>query len=264
MTILHETPTPSITRLILNRPQRCNALCGRLLRELLKHLELLRIDRKCRILLLESRGPHFCAGMDLNEAGEDEGMAYHLTSQVVETILRLRQLPQVVVTAVQGAARGGGAGLAVASDLVLASEDASFAFPEVRRGLEPVLLFPLLRRRFDDGVLRRLLLTGKPIDAARASQIGMVMEVVPHEQLAEKARDLAEDLIRTAPEALRNTKRMLTANENTRFTPSLAEEFRATLDAHAQSWASPEAREGIAAFLEKRFPDWDWQYRGND
>ncbi len=110
MPILYEQFGPSVVRLSLNRPERNNAFSEKMLRLLIERLEALRVDPDCRVLLVSGEGDHFCSGLDLHEATQDESTAYRLTSQVVEVLLRSRQLPQIVIAAVHGAARGGGAG----------------------------------------------------------------------------------------------------------------------------------------------------------
>lgn len=245
-----------LLRLTLNRPEKRNAFSFEMLAELHERFDAIRLDSACRIILLSASGNDFCAGIDLKEAMLDDSMAFRMTASIHELLLKIRHLPQIVIASLQGAARGSGAALALACDLVVAADNATLAFPEARRGLEPVLLFPLLRRKLNDSALRELLLTGFPVHASRAQHLGLFHYLAGSTEPAAAAETLAREILRGEPEALRETKRMIIAHENTQFTPSLEEEFRAAREAHARSWRSPEAREGVGAFLEKRLPNW--------
>ncbi len=244
----------SIVHCQLSRPERSNAFSLDLLREFSRRLDEIRADRSRLVLFISAEGKNFCGGLDLAEASESDENAREMPKLVVEILSKLRRLPQVVVTAVQGAVRAGGAALMAASDLVVAAEDFNVAFPEVKRGLEPVLLFPLLRRKLSASALSELLLTGNPVDAQRARQLGLVHHVVPNGRQQEVALELAEEICRNAPSTIRTAKELILVHETTQAGCSLEEEFEQSLENHILSWHSPAAREGVAAFLEKRPP----------
>jgi methylglutaconyl-CoA hydratase len=164
----------------------------------------------------------------------------------------LRETPLVTIAVVQGGAFAGGAGLMAACDIVIAADDARIGFPEARRGLLPALVGDLLRTRIREGDLRDLFLTGEPIDARRAREIGLVQHVVPAAQLREEALRLARSVLAGGPETIRATKRLLAdlfLQEGTTSARSMGEW-------HREARRSEEAREGLRAFLEKRPPRW--------
>lgn len=263
MSVCLERLASEIVQLTLNRPDRSNAFSLELLRHFSAALDEIRDDSQCRILILNAEGKNFCGGLDLREAAVETNSAADATADaagrimpglVVDILVKLRRLPQTVIAAVHGAARGGGAALVVASDLVVASEDFNLAFPEIHRGLEPILLFPLLRRKLSGSALSELLLTGQAIDAARARQIGIVHRIVENDREHEAARNLADDLCQADPNSLRTAKELILVNENAAAGCSLEDEFAQSLESHVASWFSASGQEGVRAFLEKRTP----------
>lgn len=256
MSLLIQRLSETVCRLTFDRPDCCNAFSSEMLRRVLEELESLRHDKSCRVVILSGSGRHFCGGLDFSEALQDASTAYRMTHQVTQLLATLRRTPLIVIAEVNGAARGGGAATAFAADLIVASEEASFAFPEVQRGLEPVLLFPLLRRRLPEPLLRRMILTGSKLTAGEAKTFGLVQECVPTDMLAQTAERWAEQICLGEPTAVRAAKIMLAAHENSLFAPDLTEELSASLEAHTSSWNTQAAREGVQAFLEKREPNW--------
>lgn len=241
--------------LILNRPERSNALSLDLLRRFSEYLDEIRDDSRYGVLLLRAEGKNFCGGLDLKEATQSDENARLMPTLVVEILAKLRRLPQVVVTEAQGAARAGGGALIAASDLVVATEDFNIAFPEVRRGLEPMLLFPLLRRKLSTSALSELLLTGDPVNAQRALQLGLVHRIVQRSVGGALEEGYVSDILNADPKAVRTAKEMILVHENAAAGCSLEEEFAQSLENHLASWCSPSGREGVAAFLEKREPN---------
>ncbi len=247
-------PSSSAARLVLNRPKRSNAFSPELLEALSVVLDDLKARPDVRIVLLTAEGKNFCGGLDLALAAESDEKARSMSAAVVRCLTALRHLPQTVITVAQGAARAGGGALIAASDLVVAEESFHIAFPEIHRGLDPILLFPLLRRRLAPSALSELLLTGQAIDAHRAEKIGLVHRIVPAGQGLERAESLADEISRSAPGPLRTAKELILAQETTAAGCPLEVEFTQTLESHLASWQSNSAREGVAAFLEKRPP----------
>ncbi len=243
--------------LTLRRPEHSNALSLELLGLFTRFLDEIRENARCHILLLKAEGKNFCGGLDLKEAARSHENARTMPFLVVEILAKLRRLPQMVVTVAHGAARAGGGGLVAASDYVVASEDFNIAFPEVRRGLQPVLLFPLLRRRLSSSALGELLLSGQAVDASRAHQLGLVHKVVETGQENAAAEYLVSEFFRADPASVRAAKEMIVRQENAWAKCSLEEELEEGLERHLASWFSPAGREGVAAFLEKREPRWE-------
>lgn len=253
--IRFEKVSEKIVRLTLNRPERSNAFSLELLTQFSDALDEIRADSSCRILVLTAEGKNCCGGLDLSEAAQSDEKARKMPALVVDILAKLHRLPQTVIAAVRGAARAGGAALAVATDLVVASDDFNVAFPEIHRGLEPILLFPLLRRKLSGSALSELLLTGQPIDAYRAWQLGIVHRIVQPGHELEVALKLAEDICKADSGALRTAKELILVNENSLAGCSLEEEFAQSLENHVTSWFSASGQEGIRAFLEKRNPN---------
>lgn len=248
-----------VVRAVLNRPQRRNAMNQALVDALDTLIADLRADSTARVLVLSGAGGHFCAGLDLTEVGAPEDPAVKLARQQVRNratgarFTAISELPQVVIAAVQGSAFAGGLGFVTCSDICLASADARFSAPEVRRGLVPAQILPWLVRRMGRSEATRLCLQGHVMDAAEAARSGLVHQVLPDAAAleAELSRVIA-DILEGAPGALAETKALLAA-----LGPVATDAYA---EAGAQSFArrasSPEAKEGIASFKERRKPSW--------
>jgi methylglutaconyl-CoA hydratase len=246
-----ESLMPGISTLTLQRPEQRNALSIDLLEQLCTAIEQLAGQADQRVVILRGAGPVFSAGLDLREAADDTRVERSAAS-VGRALDLLRETPLVSIASVHGGAYAGGAGLMAACDIVIAADDARFGFPEARRGLLPALICGVLRSRIREGDLRDLLLTGETITAARALQVGLVQRVVPAEKLMEEARRVAELILDGGPETIRRTKELLNQLFESQAAPSkdLLDEL------HLMARRGDEAREGLAAFAEKRAPWW--------
>lgn len=249
--ILLDQPEPGVAVLTLNRPDRRNALSIELMDRLIATLEQLAASDDARVAILRGAGPVFCAGLDLREA-VDANLAARSAHAVADILRTVMETPLVTIAAVHGGAFAGGGGLMAACDIVVAAEDARIGFPEARRGLLPALITETLRRKLREGDLRDLLLTGEPIDAQRAREIGLVQRLSRPGQELDAAMEIARSILSGGPHTIRDTKRMLNQTE-TLAGPQLTE---ALLHWHEAARRSPEAREGLAAFAEKRSPSW--------
>lgn len=248
--ILVEALDPGVLSVKLNRPDRRNALNLDLLQRLCAEIDRLASEQVHRVMILSGAGSLFSSGLDLREAA-DGSLAQPLAAAVSRALKLLRSTPMVTIAAVHGGALAGGAGLMAACDMAIATADAKFGFPEVRRGLLPALITGVLRYKVREGDLRELFLTGEAIDAARALQLGLVQRVVPPHRLAEEARNLAKSVVAGGPETIRRTKELL----------NLVFGYREERDPdlvglHLAARHSEEAHEGLAAFVEKREPTW--------
>jgi methylglutaconyl-CoA hydratase len=249
--ITAEQREDGITILTLNRPAKRNALNAALMEACSKALESLAQDRTQRVIILRGEGSVFCAGLDLEEAFLPENA--ERTAQLVARVLRaVYQVPQVTIAAVQGAAIAGGAGLMSACDVVVATTDARIGYPEVRRGLVAALVMTLLHRQVRERDARELLLLGELISSERAREIGLVNRIVPTEHLMAEAMSLARTALQGGPQSIAQTKRVL----DELWPSSFNHEMDETLLHHLSARNSSEAREGVAAFLEKRSPRW--------
>lgn len=244
--------------IIMQRPERRNALSRQMLVELRQAFHDLHQERRVRAVILTGAGPSFCSGMDLEEmksaAAEPNAQSVWyedtiLYQDLIETMLRF---PKPIIASVNGAAVAGGAGLCLAADIVVAGNSASFGLPEPRRGVVAGMVAPLIAFRAGAGWAANLLLTGRTLDAPRAQQLGLFHEVVPDDQAWVRAHQLAEEIAQSAPEAIQLTKRLL----NESIGEHLFTLLSAGAAASATSRTTEAAVEGLAAFFEKRPPNW--------
>jgi methylglutaconyl-CoA hydratase len=249
--LLIERPRPGVFELVLNRPGRRNALTVALMAELVVAIERLSADEAGRILILRGAGPVFCSGLDLLEAS-DPALAESGAEGVGRVLSALTSTPLVTIAVAHGVAAAGGAGLLAACDFAIASEELKIVFPEVRRGLVPALVATVLRKKLKDADLRELFLLAEPIDAVRARSMGLITRVVAEGLARDEANRLADLILKGAPRAVRSTKALLAELGSA----AESDAVRIALDYHIRARINPEAREGLAAFLEKRQPDW--------
>jgi methylglutaconyl-CoA hydratase len=244
--------------LVLNRPEKRNALSRELIADIDQALHDLHGQRRVRAVILSAAGPAFCAGMDLSEMQaaskeadalsrwHDDALVYR---DLLETMLRF---PKPLIAAVHGPAMAGGFGLVLACDVVLAAPEASFGLPEPKRGLVAGMVAPLLAFRVGAGRAAYLLLTARTMSSEEAHRIGLAHEVVKADQLWARGQQIAAECAQSAPEALLMTKRMLNETIGENLTTLLA--AGAAVSATART--TEAAAEGLAAFLEKREPKW--------
>ncbi len=249
--VLIEKQNPQITVVTLNRPERRNSLTIELLNELIAAINVASDQADERVLILRGAGAAFCTGLDLKEAA-DSKKAQMTAELVAKTLITLAETSLVTIAAVHGAAVAGGAGIMSACDFVVAAEKTKIGYPEVRRGLVAGLVMTFLRRQVGERNMRELVLGGELIDAARAREIGLVNRVVPPNELMNEAQKFADSILQGAPNALAQTKRLIEELWST----SVKEDVDLALKHHMQARESAEAREGIAAFNEKRPPNW--------
>ena len=257
--IIRVKKNPPSGTIILNRPDRRNALSRQLIASLTQALEDFHLERKVRAVILIGSGSAFCAGMDLAEMLEtskrdDAQTQWHHDAVIYKELLELMlRYPKPIIAAVNGPAVAGGAGLILGSDLVVASDAAKFGLPEPRRGLVAGLVSPLLHFRVGGSQAARLLLTGESLGAEEALRCGLFHEVVRDELVWARAHELAEQCAKSAPEATQLTKRML----NETIGDHLGVLLSAGAAASATARTTEAAAEGLSAFLEKREPQWD-------
>ena len=249
--LLIERPRPGVVELVLNRPGRRNALTVALMGAIVDAIKGLSADESARVLILRGAGPVFCAGLDLNEAS-DPALAESGAEGVARMLAALAATSLITIAVAHGVAAAGGAGLLAACDFAVASEELKIVFPEVRRGLVPALVATVLRKKLKDADLRELFLLAEPIDAARARSMGLVSRVVAAGMARAEADRLAALILEGAPRAVRSTKALLAEL----VSAAGGDAVRIALDYHIRARIDPEAREGLAAFLEKRPPDW--------
>ena len=239
------------TIVTLNRPERRNALTIELLTEVTEALDAASADPDQRILILRGAGQAFCAGLDLQETTVVE-KAHRSAEMVAKTLLAISQTRLITIAQVHGAAVAGGAGLMSACDFVVAAERTKIGYPETKRGLVAGLVMTFLRRQLRERDIRELLFTGELVGAERAREIGLVNRVVPPNELENETQKIVAAVLQNAPVALASTKRLI----EELWSSSVKEDVDLALRHHMEARESAEAKEGIAAFLEKRSPNW--------
>lgn len=255
VTVKMHAPSGTI---ILNRPEKRNALSRAMIEDLTQAFNDLHQQRRVRAVIVTGAGSAFCAGLDLAEiqasAQQDDALAqWHRDVVQYRDLLELMLLfPKPIIAAVNGPAVAGGAGLVLAADIVVATPDAKFGLPEPRRGLVSGLVAPLLTFRIGGGHAANLLLTARLADAQEAHRLGVYHELTPAETIWARAHQLAQECAQSAPESLQLTKRML----NETIGAHLETLLSAGAAASATARTTEAAQEGLAAFLEKRKPEW--------
>ena len=242
-----------LVRLTLNRPEKRNALSLDLLRRLEVAIGAVAADPSARVVVLASDGPVFCSGHDLGEmVGRSEADYSELFATCSRVMLGLRELPQPVIARVQGVATAAGCQLVAACDLAVAAEQATFATPGVKIGLFCTTPMVPLVRAIPARAAVEMLLTGEPITARRALELGLVNRVVPIGELDATIQSLADTIIAMSPLVIRTGKRAFYAIEGLDERAAYAR----AVPIMTENALLPDAQEGITAFLEKRAPRW--------
>ena len=255
--ILHDIDARGVATLTLDNADRHNAFDDRLINGLIRALDDFAANEAIRVVVLRSTGKSFSAGADLEwmrrmadySEAENRKDAERL-ALLMHTLDRLL-IPTVAV--VQGPAYGGGVGLVACCDIVLASEAAKFAMTEVRLGLIPAVISPYVINAIGARQARRYFLTGEVMDAATALRIGLVHEVTAPDALEARATAMMDGLLKLAPGAQAEAKELVFLCEGRGIDTDLR---HATADRIATRRTTPEGREGVRAFLEKRAPSW--------
>ena len=241
--------------LTLNRPEARNALSA----DLVDALQAALTDAAtsgARCIALTGEGTVFSAGADLKALESMQSASYEEnladSSRLADLFRAIALHPLPIVAAVNGHAIAGGAGLALACDVAFVAPQAKIGFTEVRIGFVPAIILNFLLRTVGEKVLRDLCLTGRRIDGAEAARLGLVNEAVESDQLAARVAAFGNEVKQASPEAIAATKRLLI---DLRSRP-LDEGLEIAAEANAHARATADCREGIAAFLNKRKPQW--------
>lgn len=242
-----------VVRLTLNRPERRNALSESMLTELGLAFDRIAGDRSARVVVLAAAGPVFCSGHDLGEmTGRAEGDYQALFSRCSGVMQQIRKLPQPVIARVQGLATAAGCQLVASCDLAVAVPEARFATPGVKIGLFCTTPMVPLVRAIPPRVAMEMLLTGLPISAERALAVGLINRIAPADQLDGSIQELTDAIVASSATTLELGKRafydQLALDE-----PTAYERATCLMTGNAMQH---DAQEGIAAFLQKRPPQW--------
>jgi enoyl-CoA hydratase/carnithine racemase len=242
-----------VLTITLNRPERRNALSEALLTELETVLDETANDKTVQCVVLAAAGTVFSSGHDLGEMpGRSEGEYEALFARCSRVMLKLRSLPQPVISRVQGLATAAGCQLVAQCDLAVAATEAKFAAPGVKIGLFCTTPMVPLVRNVPAKIAMEMLLTGQSITAQRAYEVGLVNRVVPADQLDAAVKEFTDAIIASSPLVMRLGKR---AFYDQYALPESTAYERATA-VMTQNAGSHDAQEGITAFLQKRKPNW--------
>lgn len=250
------TDARGIARLTLDRAGRHNALSGELCDALAAAAAALDTDANVRAVVLAGRGASFCAGGDLAwmraQREADRATRIREARRVADMLRALNTLGKPLIGRVQGRAFGGGIGLMAVCDIVVAAEDARFGLTEARLGLIPATIAPYVVVRIGEGWARDLFVSARDFSAPEARAMGLVTATAPPGALDAAVEAALAPIFATAPAAAAAAKRLARS-----LGPRIdAEVITATVERLADTWETPEAEAGIAAFLDKRPPPW--------
>lgn len=245
-----------VARVWLNRPDVRNAFDGLMVTELRKTLFDLRSVDAVRVIVLGGRGPSFCAGADLQwmkaTAAFSRDDNLRDAQALADLFFTVYESPKPVVARVHGAALGGGCGLVAACDVAVAALGTRFGFTEVRLGIVPAVISPYVVGKIGESAARELFLTGERFEAVRAQEVGLLSAAVPEADLDASVDERVGQLLKGGPRALAEAKALIREVAWRR----VEDVQRYTVERIADIRISPEAQEGMRAFLEKRKPDW--------
>jgi enoyl-CoA hydratase len=257
--VLKDQLRRGVTLLTLNRPERLNAMNSELVTELHAALDEISRDRTCRVVVLTGAGRGFCAGLDLGGYGDAPGSqgtrsveeGFATQTHIASLVPRFRSLRQPTIAAVNRPAAGGGLALALASDIRIGAASSRFNVAFVRLGISgcDIGVSWLLPRLIGASRAWELMLTGRIIDAGEADRVGLLLKVVPDEELLDAAAETAEQIVANSPWGVRMTKEVMWSQlEVGSLTAGIDLENRTQV----LSSMTGDMREAIAAFMEKR------------
>ncbi len=242
-----------IATVLLNRPEKRNALDNATLTELSHAFDAAGSDDAVRVVLLRGAGPDFCAGADLAQlerisASSDPLENLQDAAMLGELFIKMRGLTKPIIAVVHGSAFAGGAGLATACDLAIAADTAKLSYTEVRLGFVPAMVMALLRRIVGEKVAFELAALGEVISAAEAQRLGIFNRVVPAALLDKAAGEFAADVAKRSASALLLIKRLLYGTDAVTFEQAI----RRGAEVNVLARATPDCREGVQQFLASR------------
>jgi methylglutaconyl-CoA hydratase len=257
MQYIQITHQDRIGHIILNRPEKRNALSHELVSELKQAFTEMQDDKNIKVIVLRANGNVFCAGADLGYIRQLQ--AYNF-DQNLEDSFHLKELfsliytlSKPVIAQVQGHAIAGGAGLAAVCDFVISAPEAMYGFSEVKIGFVPALVSVFLVRKIGEGRAREMLLSGQIYQAAQALQYGMIHKIVPAENLEKEVLNFAGILInQNSGQAMALTKQMLSEFAEL----GLEEALKSAARYNAMARGTDDCKNGIAAFLNKEPMNW--------
>ncbi len=243
--------------LTLNRPEVHNAFDPDMVRELTVALKAVSKNDSIRAVVIAGAGKSFCAGADIahmrQSAKFTKAQNFKGAGESAHMFHALYTLNKPTVAAVHGAVRGGGCGIVAACDIAIATRTASFRLSEVKIGVIPAMISPYVIGAIGERQARRYMLSGEEFDCAEAWRIGLVHDIVEEEALTERVGLMLGQLYSSGPQALQAIKKLIPKSAHSAIGPGIVNE---TANIIAKIRATPEAQEGLTAFLEKRKPSW--------
>ncbi len=238
----------------INRPQVLNAMSSETAIELESAMHKLNENKEVRVIIITGEGKAFVAGADIQELSKFNSLEAREFGKLGRRVLAyIEDMEKPVIAAINGYAFGGGCEIALACDIRIAGERASFGQPELKLGIIPGWAgTQRLSRLVGIGKAKEIIFTGDPINAQEALRIGLVNKVVPDENLMEEAKKFAEKMLKTGPTALKLAKTVINRGLDSNFTTGASYES----EAFGVCFSTPEVKEGIDAFLNKRKPNW--------
>ncbi|MGA0542243.1 crotonase/enoyl-CoA hydratase family protein [Neotabrizicola sp. VNH66] len=245
-----------IAHVALDLAEKRNALSAQMIADLTDMAGTLGQGGQARAIILSGRGKMFCAGGDLGwmqaQIAADRPTRMREARKLAMMLNALNEMPVPLIGQIHGAAFGGGVGMACVCDTVIAAEPAQFGLTETRLGLIPATIGPYVLARMGEGRARQVFMSGRIFSAAEAERLGIVSRVVPEAALEAEAEAEAAAYLSAAPGAVGRAKALARA-----LGPRIdAEVIEDTIRRLADAWETPELAKGIAAFMEKRKPDW--------
>jgi methylglutaconyl-CoA hydratase len=255
--MLEVTKKDGVARVTLNRPELRNAFDDVLIGKLRAAFEDIAADKSTRVMVLAGNGTAFCAGADLNWMKRMSGYSYDENvadaKALAEMLATLDRLPKPTIARVHGAVFAGGTGLVAACDIAVGTPEAKMCLSEAKLGLSPATISPYVIRAMGEREARRYFLTAELFDAQEAFRIGMLSLLVPVNELDSSVQSLVQHLLAGGPAAHAKIKALIRSVAGRRPDDALVAE---TAKQIAEIRGSPEGKEGIAAFLEKRKAAW--------
>jgi len=248
-------PKAHVTTITLNRPDKRNSINTQMIADLQSALDAVE-KTHARVVILTGAGTVFCAGMDLELlqaiATQSPSENQEDSRRMAKMFRRIWSYSKPLIAAVNGHALAGGCGIATLCDFTIAVPEAKFGYTEVKIGFLPAIVSVFLTRQIGEKRTRDLLLTGRLVEAAEARELGLINEIVPPERLMARTQELADLLIAASPISVTRSKRLLVSAAAASLDADLE---RAVLE-NARMRCTPDFKEGLASFLEKRKPVW--------
>jgi len=253
-TLLLET-TGHLSTITLNRPEKRNAITTQMIADLQTALDAIE-KTNTRVVIISGAGRAFCAGIDLELlqaiAQQTPAENQEDSRRIAKMFRKIWSYSRPMIAAVNGHALAGGCGIATLCDFTLAVPEAKFGYTEVKIGFLPAIVSVFLSRQIGEKRCRDLLLTGRLVEASEAKELGLVNEIVPADRLMVRAQELANALLAASPSSITRAKHLLVSAAAAGVDHDLE---RAVLES-ARVRCTPDFKEGLAAFLEKRKPIW--------